>query len=173
MLGLAEGQVAVLVHQAVVVHQTVVEPAVGGGVAEAVAADVVAEHVTLVLVHDVLGHEGPVPGLALGVDVGVDDLHLQQQLGDHERSGDVEVDPLVELQVVEDDIGHHPDGHVVHDEVDDQSRGQGVHQCSIVTAHSEGRVMHHISVEVVQVVLVVGHDVEQTALVPGQDGHGN
>jgi hypothetical protein len=171
--GLAEGEPAILVHQAVVVHEAVVEPGVGGRVAEAVARDVVAQHVALVLVHNVLGNEGAVPGLVLGVDVGVDDLHLQQQLAHHHRRREVQVDPLVQLEVVEHHVEHHPHGGEVHQEVDDQARGKGVHQGGVVTVHREGGVVHHVAVEVVQVVLVVGQQVEQAALVPRQHGHRN
>mmetsp|Transcript_58145 Transcript_58145/g.102247 ORF Transcript_58145/g.102247 Transcript_58145/m.102247 type:complete len:312 (+) Transcript_58145:250-1185(+) len=169
---LAEGQVAQLVHLAVVEHQAVVEPRVRRSITEAVARDVVAQNVTLVLVHYVFGDERAVPGLVLGVDVRVDHLHLEEQFGDHAGSGKVQVDPLVQLHVVEDHIGHHPDGHVVHDEVDDQTRRQGVHQGGVVTTHAEGGVVHHVAVQVVQIILVVGQQVEQAALVPGQDHHG-
>ncbi len=172
VLRLAKGQVAKLVHLAVEIHQAVVEPRVSGGIAQAVTGHVVAQNVALVLIHDVFGHKRTVPGLVLGVDVRVDHLHLEEQLGDHAGSSEVQVDPLVQLHVVEDHVGHHPDGQVVHDEVDDQTRGKGVHQGGVVATHAERRVVHHVAVQVVEVVLVVGQQVEQAALVPGQDHHG-
>jgi len=130
-----------------------------------------AQHVTLVLIHDILRNKRTIPGLALGVDVRMDDLHLQQKLADHQRSRDVQINPLVHLEVVQSDIGHHPDGDEVHREVNDQARRQGIHQRCIVAANGEGRVVHHVTVQVIQIVLIVRQQMEQTALIPGKDRH--